>query len=63
MSMLFCKTEIFEAETGCDAVRLGKSASSIALSADGSIVLLGEPNNNGGIGAAWVLARTGGGDY
>jgi nucleotide-binding universal stress UspA family protein len=22
MSMLFCKTEIFEAETGCDAVRL-----------------------------------------
>jgi hypothetical protein len=42
---------------------LGKSAPSIALSADGSIVLLGEPNNNGGIGAAWVLARTGGGDY
>jgi FG-GAP repeat len=41
---------------------LGKSAPSIALSADGSIVLLGEPNDKGGIGAAWVFARYGG-DY
>ena len=41
---------------------LGKSAPSIALSADGSIVLLGEPNDKGGIGAAWVFARNGG-DY
>ena len=42
---------------------LGKSAPSIALSADGGIALLGEPDDNGGIGAAWVLARIGGGDY
>jgi hypothetical protein len=32
-----------------------KSASSIALSADGSLVLVGEPNDNGGVGAAWVF--------
>jgi hypothetical protein len=34
-----------------------KSASSLALSADGSIVLVGEANDNGGIGAAWVFTR------
>ncbi len=36
---------------------LAKSASSVALSADGSIVLVGEANDNGGIGAVWVLTR------
>jgi hypothetical protein len=41
----------------------GKSAPSIALSADGGIVLLGEPDENGGMGAAWVLSRTDSGGY
>jgi hypothetical protein len=41
----------------------GKSAPSIALSADGGIVLLGEPTENGGMGAAWVLSRTDSGGY
>jgi hypothetical protein len=42
---------------------LGKSAPAIALSADGSIVLVGEPNDNGGVGAARVFTRNGDGDY
>ncbi len=42
---------------------LGKSAPAVASSADSSIVLLGEPNENGGVGAAWVLSRTDGGVY
>ena len=37
-------------------------APSIALSADGSIVLLGEPEDDGGLGAALVFTRPGGGD-
>jgi lipocalin len=37
---------------------VGQSAPSVALSADGSIVMVGGPNDNGGIGAAWVLTRT-----
>jgi hypothetical protein len=37
---------------------VGQSASSVALSADGSIVTVGGPNDNGGIGAAWVFTRT-----
>jgi hypothetical protein len=42
---------------GTGAVR--KSAPAVALSADRSIVMVGEPDNNGGVGAAWVLTRNG----
>jgi hypothetical protein len=31
-----------------------KSAPAVALSADRSIVMVGDPNDNGGVGAAWV---------
>jgi len=31
--------------------------------ADGSVVLLGEPEDNGGLGAALVFTRPGGGNY
>jgi hypothetical protein len=41
---------------GIDAV--GQTAPSVALSANGSIVMVGGPNDNGGIGAAWVFTRT-----
>jgi len=37
---------------------VGQTAPSVALSADGSIVMVGGPNDNGGIGAAWVFTRT-----
>jgi hypothetical protein len=40
---------------------VGKSTPSVALSADGSIVMVGGANDNGGIGAAWVFTR--GGSY
>ena len=43
---------------GTDAV--GNSAPSVALSADGSIVMLGASNDNGGVGAAWMFAHSGG---
>jgi hypothetical protein len=34
------------------------------MSADGSIVMVGGSNDNGGVGAAWVFTRNGGGsDY
>src|SRR6201997_2785526 len=39
---------------------VGKSAPSVALSADGKIVMLGASNDNGGLGAAWVFTRGGG---
>ena len=39
---------------------VGQSAPSVALSADGNIVMVGGPNDNGGVGAAWVFARRGG---
>jgi hypothetical protein len=39
---------------------VGKSTPSVALSADGSIVMVGGANDNGGIGAAWVFTRGGG---
>jgi hypothetical protein len=39
---------------------VGKSAPSLALSADGSVVILGASNDNGGVGAAWVFTRSGG---
>jgi hypothetical protein len=34
------------------------SAPSVALSADGSIVLMGAANDNGGVGAAWVFTHS-----
>jgi hypothetical protein len=34
-----------------------KAASSVGLSADGSVVVIGAANDNGGIGAAWVFTR------
>ena len=39
---------------------VGKSAPSVALSADGSVVMVGGSNDNGGVGAAWVFAHGGG---
>jgi hypothetical protein len=39
---------------------VGKSAPSVALSDDGSTIIVGGSNDNGGIGAAWVFARSGG---
>ena len=39
---------------------VGKSAPSVALSADGSIVMVGGFNDNGGVGAAWVFTHSGG---
>src|SRR5262249_56995474 len=38
---------------------IGKSAPSVALSSDGSVVILGACNDNGGVGAAWVFTRSG----
>jgi len=35
-----------------------KSASSLGRSADASILLVGEANDNGGVGAAWVFTRS-----
>jgi hypothetical protein len=40
---------------------VGKSAPSVALSGDGSVVIVGLSNDNGGVGAAWVFRRSG--DY
>jgi hypothetical protein len=37
-----------------------KSAPAVALSADGSIVMIGGSNDNGGVGATWVFMRSGG---
>ena len=34
-----------------------KAASSVGLSADGSVMVVGAANDNGGIGAAWVFTR------
>jgi hypothetical protein len=40
---------------------VAKSAASVALSVDGSMIIVGGPNDNGGVGAAWVSTR--GGDH
>ena len=40
---------------------VGKSAPSVGLSADGSVAMIGGSNDNGGIGAVWVFAHSGGG--
>jgi hypothetical protein len=39
---------------------VGKSAPSVALSDDGSTIVVGGANDNGGVGAAWVFTRRGG---
>ncbi|HEY1365033.1 MAG TPA: hypothetical protein VGF60_22505 [Xanthobacteraceae bacterium] len=40
---------------------MGSSASAVALSADGGIALIGDADDDGGIGAAWVPERGNGG--
>jgi hypothetical protein len=42
---------------GVDNIQEGYS---VALSADGNTALIGGPNDNGGIGAAWVFSRSNG---
>jgi hypothetical protein len=37
-----------------------KSVASVALAADGGIIVVGEPNDNGGVGTARVFTRSGG---
>ena len=49
-----------QGETLVSAGSVGKSSPSVALSADGRIVLLGGSNDNGGIGAAWTFAQRAG---
>jgi hypothetical protein len=36
---------------------VGKSAATVALSADGAVVMVGGSNDSGGVGAAWVFTR------
>jgi hypothetical protein len=49
-----------QGETLVSAGAVGKSSRSVALSADGRIVLFGGSNDNGGIGAAWTFAQQAG---
>jgi hypothetical protein len=46
--------------TGSGAVGDSQQGNSVAISADGNTVLVGGPDDNGAIGAAWVWTRTGG---
>jgi len=39
---------------------VGKAAPAVALSADGSTIMVGSANDSGGLGAAWVFTRSGG---
>ena len=45
---------------GSGAVGNATQGSSVALSADGNIAVVGGPGDNGGAGAAWVFTRSGG---
>ena len=45
---------------GTDAVGSAKQGSSVSLSADGSTAIVGGPNDNVSVGAAWVYTRSGG---
>jgi hypothetical protein len=47
----------------CGHGGVGKTAPPVALSADGNIVMIGEPEDNGGRGAALVFTRAGGEEY
>ncbi|MDX6581858.1 MAG: hypothetical protein QOI10_1042, partial [Solirubrobacterales bacterium] len=46
--------------TGSGNTGDGAFGSSVALSADGNTALIGGPNDDAGLGAAWVLTRSGG---
>jgi FG-GAP repeat len=45
--------------TGGGEVGSGAFGASVALSGDGKTALIGGPSDNGGLGAAWVLTRSG----
>jgi lipocalin len=45
---------------GTGAVGPAGQGNSVALSADGNTAIMGGPNDNGNLGAAWVFARSGG---
>jgi hypothetical protein len=45
---------------GPSAIGAAQQGHSVALSADGNTALLGGPNDNNGVGAAWVFTRSGG---
>jgi hypothetical protein len=49
-----------QGEKLASAGAVGKSSPSVALSADGSVVLVGGSNDNGGVGAAWTFAQRAG---
>ena len=46
--------------TGSGRIGAAKFGQSVALSADGSTALVGAPQDNGNVGAAWVFAFSGG---
>ena len=45
---------------GGGAIGKAKQGTSVALSADGNTAIIGGPNDNGAVGAAWVWIRIGG---
>jgi FG-GAP repeat len=45
--------------TGNEEVGAGKFASSVAISGDGNVALIGGTHDEGKVGAAWVFARSG----
>jgi hypothetical protein len=45
---------------GTDAVGNAGQGTSVSLSADGNTALIGGPSDNGGVGATWVFAQSGG---
>ena len=45
---------------GTGAVGAARQGSSVALSADGNTAIVGGPDDNGTVGAAWVFTRSGG---
>jgi len=45
---------------GFGAIGGSQQGSSVSLSADGNMALIGGRNDNGGVGAAWVWSRSGG---
>ncbi len=46
-------------KTPTDGTGLSGYGTAVALSADGNTALVGGPGDNGGVGAAWVLTRSG----
>ncbi len=45
---------------GAGAVGAGLQAASVAISADGNTAIVGAPDDNSSVGAAWVFTRSGG---